>query len=255
MTSQAARWAFALLTLFASTAMHAQSLILRPAVVPLAGQPGQGVTQELTLQNESDTALDFRLEAQDVIVRNGARVFVEAGKLADSIAASAAFTPRQVTVPAHSSVRVSVTFTLPAAVQHRAVIAVFRGTSKVRTGSGNATLSLGTLFTFSLSDRVSVAAQPLQARPPTAQSMLVLAAHMVNNGSEPVVPTGMAVLLDASGRMVGKSAFKPHRLLPGEAGDLRADYAGDLPTGAYRAIATFDIAGKPLTLDGTLQVP
>lgn len=245
----------ALLALLASASLHAQSLILRPAVVPLAGQPGQGVTQALTLQNESDMPLEFRLEAKDVVVRNGARVFVEAGLLPDSIAASAAFTPRQVTVPPHASERVIVTFTLPPAVRHRAVVALFRGTSAVRAGQGNATMSLGTLFTFTLSDHVSVAAGSLQARPPTSQSNALIAARMVNDGTEPVVPTGMAVLLDSAGRMVGKSAFRAHRLLPGEAGELQADYAGDLPPGLYRAIATFDVAGKPLTLDGSLQVP
>ena len=232
----------------------AQSLILRPAVVPLSGQTGQSVSQALTLQNDSDQAIEFVLEAKDVIVQDGARVFVTAGKLADSIAASAVFTPARVTVPARASASVQAMFTLPASIRHRAVAAYFRSTTPVRTGNRAALLSLGTLFTFTVSDRISVAADTLQAEPPSASANAQLRSRLVNDGSEPVVPSGMAVIMDAQGRMVGKAPFKQHRLLPGEAATLVADYPGELVPGAYRAIATFDVGGRALTLSSPLNV-
>ncbi|MES2936368.1 MAG: hypothetical protein V4864_01720 [Pseudomonadota bacterium] len=246
--------AFVLCGLAAAGPAAAQSLILRPAVVPLAGQTGQSVSQALTLQNDSDQPLDFVLEAKDVVVQDGKRVFVDAGKLADSIAASAVFTPARVTVPPHASASVQAMFTLPAAMRHRAVAAYFRGTTPVRSGNRTAFMSLGTLFTFTISDRISVAAGTLQAEPPSGSANAQLRSRLVNDGSEPVVPSGMAVILDAQGRMVGKAPFKQHRLLPGEAATLVAEYPGELGAGTYRAIATFDIGGRPLTLSSPLNV-
>lgn len=247
------RWAVLAAALFAAPAFS-QSVILRPAVVPLAGSTGQSVTQTLTLQNETDQPLEFALDAQDVVVRNGARAFVEAGQLADSIAATAVFTPQRLRVQPHSSGTATVTFTLPPQMHHRAVVAFFRGLDTVRAGGRNARLSLGTLFTFTISDRLSVRAAELEALPPTAGRNAQLAASLVNDGEEPVVPSGMAVILDGAGKLVGKAPFRAHRLLPGEAGKLVTEYGGELAPGAYRVVATFDVAGRPLTLSSRLEV-
>lgn len=245
----------ALFLFLTAVAAHAQSITLWPAVTPLAGNHGQSVTEILTLQNDTDFPLDFTLEARDVVVRDGARVFVEAGQLADSIAASAVFTPRTLRVAAHSSAAATVTLTLPAAMQHRAVVAYFRSTTPVPSGKQQTFLSLGSLFTFTVSDHVSVAAGMLEVEPPSATSNTRLQSVLVNDGEEPVVPTGMAVLLDADGRLAGKAPFAARRLLPGETATLVADYPGELPTGSYRAVATFDIAGRALTLTASLDVP
>lgn len=245
----------ALLLLLSAVAAQAQSITLWPAVVPLAGNYGQSVTEVLTLRNDTDFPLDFTLEARDVVVRDGARVFVEAGQLADSIAASAVFTPRTLRVAAHSSSAATVTLTLPAEMQHRAVVAYFRGITPVPSGRQQAFLSLGSLFTFTVSDHVSIAAGVLEADPPSATSNTRLQSVLVNDGEEPVVPTGMAVILNADGRLAGKAPFAARRLLPGETATLVADYPGELPTGSYRTVATFDIAGRALTLTGSLDVP
>jgi hypothetical protein len=246
--------AAALCAVVALAPAFAQSVILSPAVVPLAGSTGQSVTQVLTLQNASDQPLEFKLEAEDVVVRDGARAFVRAGKLPDSIAASAVFTPARITVPAHSSGAVTATFTLPPSVRHRAVLAYFRGTREVRAAGRNAIVSLGSLFTFTLSDRHSVRAGDLVATPPTVSSNAQLTSTLVNDGDEPEVPTGMAVILDAAGQLVGKAPFAARRLLPGESLAVTAEYAGELPPGAYRVVATFDVAGRPLSLSATLDV-
>jgi hypothetical protein len=233
----------------------AQTLILRPAVVPLKGETGQSVTQALALQNDGDIALDFVMEAKDVVVREGARQFVEAGRLPDSIAATAVFVPARVRVEPHSSGSVSATFTLPHGVRHRAVVALFRGATPVVSGKRKALMSLGTLFTFTLSDGVSVKADPLELRPASRAANAQLRSQVVNDGTEPVVPGGMAVILDEQGRLAGKFPFQSKRLLPGETASLVADFPGELPSGNYRAVATFDLAGRPLTLTSSLAVP
>jgi hypothetical protein len=244
-----------LLLVGACAIASAQSLILRPAVVPLKGETGQSVTQSLAMQNDGDVALEFVMEAKDVVVRDGARQFVEAGKLPDSIAATAVFEPRRIRVEPRSSGTVTVTFTLPPAMRHRAVVAMFRGTNSVEAGRRRALLSLGTLFTFTVSDRVSVKAGALEMMPPSQSANAQFRSQVVNDGTEPAVPGGMGVLLDEQGKLVGKVAFHAKRLLPGETATLIADFPGDLPRGNYRAVATFDIAGRPLTLTSSLAVP
>ena len=239
----------------ASPAVLAQSLILTPAAVPLAGDRGQSVTQLLTLRNDTDLPLDFTMEAKDVVVKDGARQFVEAGKLPGSIAASAVFSSRTVHVDPRSSGTVSATFTLPPDMAHRAVVAYFRGTTPVKAGARTSYLSLGTLFTFTVSPNISIAAATLQADPPSGASNAQLRTQVVNDGTEPVVTKGVAVIVDGGGRMMGKTAFADKRLLPGEKATLLADYAGDLPPGDYRAVATFDVGGRPLTLTSSLRVP
>lgn len=234
--------------------VHAQSLTLSPAVVPLKGSFGQSATQVLTLRNDSDIALDFELEAKDVVVRDGARVFVTAGELPDSIAATAVFSPARIQVAPRSSGTVNVTLTLPASARHRAMVAYFRGTTLVPAGRRQATMSLGTLLTFSVSDRTSVEITPLEVSPPTASTLPRLAVTLSNDGEEPVIPTGTAAILDGGGRLVGKVAFPKRRLLPGERTHVVADYAGDLPAGSYQVVATFDAAGHAVSRDAVLIV-
>lgn len=224
-----------------------QSLILRPAVVPLSGEEGQSVTYPLILQNETDQAMEFSLEAHDVVVRAGERQFVEAGVLRGSIAATAVFQPGSLRIPPRSSGSATVTFTLPERLEHRAVVALFKGTNLVAAGNRKARLSLGTLFTFRISDRISVVSNGLEVQPPTASTTGQIRTRLVNDGAEPSVPSGSAVVLDAAGRLVGKIDFPAKRLLPGEAATVVADYPGELPAGSYRAVATFDVGGQPLT--------
>ncbi|HEV7914435.1 MAG TPA: hypothetical protein VGP22_11750 [Albitalea sp.] len=246
--------AFSLIAVLTCGSAVAQSITLSPAVVPLEGHHGQGVTQILTLRNDSDIPLAFTLEARDVVVRDGTRVFLEAGELPDSAAASAVFTPKAVHIGAHSMASVTVTLTVPPTMRHRAVVAYFRGTDLLPAGGRKARMSLGTLLTFALSDRVSVRVDALDAQPPSASANAALRATLVNDGDEPVVPTGMVVVLDMQGRMVGKVPFPARRLLPGESTTLVADYPGELGAGSYRAIVTFDVQGRALTRAASLEV-
>jgi hypothetical protein len=247
--------ALAGLALLGAAAAHAQSITLWPAMVPLKGDFGQSTTQTLTLRNDTDAPMSFALEARDVEVRNGERVFVEAGKLPESVAASAVFTPSRVDVPARSSASVSVLLTLPLAMKNRAVGAYFRALNPVVQNGRPTFLSLGTLFTFTMSERIAITPETLQIDPPSSSKTLRLHSTVRNSGDEPVVPAGMAVLLDAQGRMVGKVAFAPRRLLPGEKTVLEASYPGELAAGSYRVVSTFDAAGRAYSLSGSVVVP
>src|SRR5512146_431620 len=79
------------------------SISLTPAVVMGKGSFGQTLAQTLTLTNNTGADLGFNLVAEDIVVKDGKRVFVPAGELADSIAASAVFSPKAVFVRGHTS--------------------------------------------------------------------------------------------------------------------------------------------------------
>ena len=64
----------------------------------LTGQPGQAYRQTLRLTNHTSRELAFRLEAQDVVVDEGRRLFVAAGERSGSIAATAVFSPKEVVI-------------------------------------------------------------------------------------------------------------------------------------------------------------
>lgn len=233
----------------------AQAISLSPAVVPLRGRPGQSTRQTLALANGTSLRLGFELEARDVLVRDGQRVFVTAGDVPGSIAATAVFSRRSIEVAPGQTQRVDVTVTLPPGAAHRAVVVVFRGTTPLQgAGRAGATASIGTLLTFTLSDQYSVVPADLQVRPQSASSTLGFDQGFANDGPEPVVLKGMTVILDANGRLVGKVPARPHRLLPGERAVLRADYAGELGRGRYRAIATFDFEGRAVTRSAEFTV-
>jgi hypothetical protein len=235
-----------LAAILTATAVHSQSLTLSPAVVPLSGSFGQSAQHALTLHNGSEQELAFTLEARDMVVRNGKRTSVAAGELPDSIAATVVFSPRQVRVPAGQSRTVSVTLTVPNAVQHRAVVTVFRAATPISQGGRQTYLSLGTLFTFTLSENASLAAD-LRAQPPTEAANARLESRLFNDGSEPIEPRGMAVILDSKGGLVGKTAMPSRRLLPGERATVSAEYPGALAPGTYRALVTLDYAGVAVT--------
>jgi hypothetical protein len=256
MTRQLSRAAAAALLLWAAAPLTAApTLSLSPAVVPLKGRPGQSTRQTLSLTNGAAQTLAFDLEARDVVVRDGRRVFLEAGETRGSIAATAVFSTRRVKVAPGQTARVDVTLTMPAGAGPRAVVVLFRGRTRIagdpRTG---ATASIGTLLTFALSDGYSLAPSPLSVRPQTASSNLAFEQAFVNDGTEPVVMKGVTVILSAAGAMVAKVPSPPHRLLPGERATMRSDFAGELASGRYRALSTLDFEGRALTSSAEFTV-
>jgi hypothetical protein len=147
---------------------------------------------------------------------------------------------------------VRVTVTLPSQLPCRAVVVLFRGTTRV---SGNATVSIGALLTFDLAGRVSLSTGQVAAEPPTASSNAAVKVPVTNDGTEPAVVRGAAAIIADRGELVGKVQLGPFRLLPGEATVLRADYAGELRPGTYRVVATIESAQQSWTRISELTIP
>jgi hypothetical protein len=248
-------WLFAATLLALGAPPSPGGISLTPAVVTLTGMAGQSTTQRLTLRNDASVPLSFVMEAKDVVVREGRRELVVAGEVRSSIAATAVFSSRTVTVPPGQARSVDVTLTIPPGVEHRAVVALFRGTTLLGDPRAPSTASLGTLLAFELSDRRSLAAEDLRVTPQSPTANTTFEELVANDGAEPVVAKGAAVLLDGAGAIVARVAFEPRRVLPGERSVLRAEYGGELPPGRYRALSTVDWGGSPTTRGADLVIP
>ena len=233
------------------------SISLSPAVIMARGSYGQGLTQTLSLTNNTSAEFAFDMEAEDVVVQNGKRVYVPAGETQNSIAATAVFSRKQVTVKAFSLVSVDVRLTIPAETKIRAVVALFHGTNRLPTSSSalGMTASLGALITFNLSDNVKLEPEPVRVIPATETSNLTISEWISNVGTEPVLPDGLAVVLNSKGNLVSKVPFQQQRLLPGERLEFSAEYPDQLQPGDYKAMCTLQFEGKTLTSDAAFKIP
>jgi len=233
------------------------SISLSPAVVMAKGSFNQTLTQTLTLTNQTGRDFAFEMVAEDVLIKDGKRIFVAAGETPNSIATSAVFTQKTVLVKPFSAVSVDVRLTLPAETNIRAVVAMFRGTDKLPTASGavGMTASLGSLITFNLSDNVKLQPEAVRVIPASETANMKIAQWISNTGTEPALPEGAAVVLNAGGGLVGKAVFDPQRLLPGERLEFSAEYPGELPPGNYRALCSYQFEAKTLTSEAPFQVP
>ena len=231
------------------------TLSVSPAVVMLQGNVGQSTTQTLTIMNATSLPLSFDMIAKDVVVRDGRRTLVNAGQLAGSVANTAVFSPKNVTVAPGEKRTVEVTVTIPPNPVARGVIAMFQGTTKLQSKGMQVTASLGTLLTFALSDNAMADASPLVVKPPTAASNLSVAQRLSNGSSEPVLAQGMLAIVNQTGTLVAKQAMTPRRLLPGENIGMSAEYGGELAAGRYRALVTYVLQNnKTLTSSAEFDV-
>ncbi|HZS28639.1 MAG TPA: hypothetical protein VFB76_15535 [Candidatus Angelobacter sp.] len=233
------------------------SISLSPAVIMAKGNFGQGLTQTLTLTNQTGRDFAFDLIAEDVIIKDGKRIYVPAGETPNSIAATAVFSQKTVVVKSFSSASVDVRLTLPVQTDIRAVVAMFRGTDKLPTSTSSVgmTASLGTLLTFNLTDNIKLQPEAVRVNPASDTANMTIAQWIANTGAEPALPEGTAAVLNAGGSLVGKATFAAQRLLPGERLEFSAEYPSDLAPGKYRVLCSYQFEGKTLTSEGAFEVP
>jgi hypothetical protein len=232
------------------------SIALSPAIIMVRGRPGQSTTQTLTIVNHTVNEVHFSVASEDVVVREGTRAFVPAGQTANGIAASAVATPAAVTVKAGEEASVQVTYTLPRETGQRAVVTFFRG-GMIPTDNGSIGLgaSLGALVTFNVSTNYNLTAGLVQASVQTPAANVILSEELRNTGSEPLVPKGVIVILNASGKRVAKAPFPSHRLLPAERLIYAATSPAQLAPGNYRTLSSFEFEGKVVTSAGEFTIP
>lgn len=232
---------------------------LSPSVVMLTGLAGQAHRQTLRLTNHTSRELAFRLEAQDVVTEDGKRAFVAAGERQGSVAATAVFSPKEIVIAPGGVGTADVTITLPPGSPVRGVAAIFRGQTIVGSQDGVAmTASLGSLITFTLPGQIRIEAGAPEISAQTETSNLAVTEWVTNAGTEPVVASGAAALLDDAGALVGKVPVEAQRLMPGESLPFKAEYPELLGPGHYRAVLSLeydDHAREVLTRTAEFAVP
>jgi hypothetical protein len=232
------------------------SIALSPAIIMVRCKPGQSTTQTLTIMNHTAGEVRFNLATEDVVVRDGKRSYSTAGRISNGIAAGSVVSPASVVVKAGEEASVQVTLTLPPQTGQRAVVTFFRG-GVVSNANGAIGLgaSLGTLITFNVSSDYHVEAGRVEASLQSPTGNIILSEELRNSGSEPVIPKGVIVILNASGRRVAKAPFSPQRLLPGERLIFAATNPAQLAPGHYRTLSSFEFEGKVLTNAGEFTIP
>jgi len=239
-----------------AVSLERSSVSLSPAVAMVKCKLGQSDTQRLTITNQTQQELVFEMIAEDVVVRDGKRVFVAAGETPGGIAATAVFTQKEVVVKPLQSSSVGVTFTVPPETRLRAAVAVFRGLTGISgRGSVKMTASLGALFTFTASENFRIETSPIAVSAQSATANLGISQILTHTGSEPVVTDGVAAVLDEAGAIVGKASFEQQRLLPGERLPFRAEYSAELKAGRYRVLASFQYEATVITDSSDFTVP
>lgn len=230
-------------------------LTITPGVIMVQAQPGQSTTQDVTISNLTPREFGFALEAMDVAVRDGKRVFVPAGDLPGSIARTAVFSPASFVLEPGNSATVHVTVTVPDNPPARAIVAIFRSNTKVQGKDGFAiTASLGALMTFTLSQKLQIEGSALQFDGVTQGDDLTISQWVTNTGSEPVVSSGVVAILNSTGKLVGKARVEAMRLLPGERLQYKAEYPSALKPGKYRALMTLEHDGTVLTTSSDFEI-
>jgi hypothetical protein len=230
------------------------ALTLSPAVITLRGSYGQTTTQTLRLTNGTSQNFHFELVAEDVVARNGSRVSLRAGEIAGSIAATAVMSQKSGVVRAGENVAITVTLTLPPQTNCRAVMILFCGTERMKSGPTQIRANIGALLTFAMSDEVSIQANAISVTPPSSSSNAVVSNVCVNSGREPLVAKGVLAILDAAGALVGRANIAARRLLPSERADFRVEYPGELAPGSYAVLLTLGYEGKTLVQRGSMVV-
>jgi hypothetical protein len=209
----------------------------------------------VTISNLTPKEFSFELEAMDVAVRDGQRVFVPAGEMPQSIARTAVFSPDSFEVQSGGSVTVHVTVTVPENPAARAIVAIFRSNTKVQVRDGTAiTASLGALMTFTLSKNLQIESSALHFDGASEGDDLVISEWVTNTGSEPVVSSGVVAVLNSTGKLVGKVPMEAMRLLPGERLQFKAGYPSTLKPGKYRALMTLEHDGTVLTTSSDFDI-
>ncbi|ACU07224.1 hypothetical protein FIC_00771 [Flavobacteriaceae bacterium 3519-10] len=103
------------LILTGTSSLLAQSISMSPTRLFFTGNPGEKVTQTVTLQNSSDKDYVFNLNYKDwVREEDGNKVYLDAGSSKISNAAWVSTLENSVTVPAGAKKEITVTMQIPA---------------------------------------------------------------------------------------------------------------------------------------------
>ncbi|MEK7705303.1 MAG: hypothetical protein AAB426_10115, partial [Myxococcota bacterium] len=213
--------------------------------------------QELIVTNGTEKPLTFRASARDYgLDARGEEYFANAGTLPGTMASWLSFLPREITVPPKSQRPIRVVISVPADATggHYALVLVQTETDVPGAeGKGMAmSAGLGVKLYLATSARIHPRLEVKQAKvnPPTPHERMGVVVDVANTGDVHVEPTAQMVIIDGQGNLAGRADGGPiGTLLPGQRGQARLEWGGELAPGSYSVIVTITYAG-----DGSLVV-
>lgn len=132
------------------------SLAVIPEFTLDASQPGQSSTHTLTLYNGTPYELAFEIEARDLVSQAGKPVYLPAGQVDGSIAATLVYSTRSLDVKPMQSASLDITLTMPARTAVRAVVISFQSQGSIPQGAqGSLAASLGSVIAITGSSGAS----------------------------------------------------------------------------------------------------
>lgn len=245
-----------LLTSFAlATTAGAQSLALAPAEVRASVKGGEPVRFDLTVSNEGSTPVVMRASVTDFWYNaDNEKVFAAPGTAPRSASDWVEFVPRDFTVPAMGSGKVSVVITPPpdASGGYYAVVFVESKPELAQAASGEqraiyTNMRLGALVMLSAAgtETYAIGVDEPQFTLPGSHEPLTLAYRVTNKGNTHIFPqTKLAILSAGSRKLVARTEGEPKRLLPDQAGTVSLTWDGTLPPGPYLAILSVVYSDK-----------
>jgi hypothetical protein len=220
---------------FAAAAIAAErgTLAITPSTASIQASFGERVKRRIVLSNGTSQSFDADVVAYDVTASDGTPVLSAPGLVPGGLAAAAELSQTHIIIPPGREAAVDIAFTIPWSARSRAVAALFRARVPMRGGEKLLLPTIGTLITFSFGSDARIDASQLELTPPDSATGLAVSQQVSNGGDDPVDVGGVATIRNDRGQLAGKLALDSLRLLPGERGQLRAEYPSDLPPGRY----------------------
>lgn len=238
------------------SAAETGSISVSPAALSLKGAVGATASQTFEISNQTKSPYNVTIDVSDVFVQQGRRVFVPANRSSVTAAAMVILGEKQLTLAPGEHRKVPVTFVMPAESRSRAVAVFFHAVPlTVAEHQPQVRLNLGAVVDYALSNELQLDVRKLTVEPQTNTTNTAVSEELANIGPEPLIARGVIAIISRNGALVGKASFQPRRYLPGEDNDIRAEFPGALPSGAYRVLSTIEFGGQTLTRSTEMVVP
>lgn len=241
------------LSLLAPAAAHAQSLGLAPGEVRATVRPGEPIRFDLTVANDGDVAVVMRTSVMDLWYNEkNEKTFGVPGTHERSAANWIEFVPRDFTVPARGSEKVSVVVTPPSSGLSGGYYAVLfveskpalaqAATAESRAIFTNMRLGALVLLHAAGTEQIAVETGDITFTPPAPGAPLALTIPITNRSNTHVFPQPRLAILRDDRQVVARTEGEARRFFPGQTDTLTITWAGTLPPGDYLAILTLPYA-------------
>ncbi len=239
--------AVCLLGLFAPAA-HAQSLALAPAQVPYTFKPGQPFQFDLAVSNKGGSPVFLRVSATDFWYNEkNEKVFTLPGTSPRSAANWIEFVPRQLTIAAGATGKISVLITPPQNVSGGYYAVIFveskpelaeEATSEKKAVYTNMRLGSLILLSAANTENYKIEVSDAQFTAPAANQAMKLDVLVNNESNTHIFALPKVAILNSRHELIAKAEGEAKRFLPGQKDRLALTWTGTLPPGSYTAILT-----------------